>query len=86
MSFLDELKGFDASTLTDRETVVKQHVPNVTLSDITPEEEVYPEEGGTVYYEESPLVGWLVGLGVKGDAIEYANLLLGVLSPSQSYI
>lgn len=79
MSFLDELKGFDTSTLNDRETVVKQHVPNVTLADITPEEEVYQDEG-TVYYEESPLVAlvaWLVGLGVKGDVIEYTNLLLG---------
>lgn len=77
MSFLDELKGFDASSLTDRETVVKQYRPNVTLDDITaPPAEEYIDQG-EVYYEESPLVGWLVGLGVQGDVCEYANLLMG---------
>lgn len=78
MSFLDELKGFDTSSLADRETVVKQYVPNVSLADITappPTEEGYQEE---VYYEESPLVAWLAGLGVQGDVVEYANLLLGL--------
>lgn len=73
MSFLDELRGFDPSQLSDRETVVKQYIPPVSLSDITA-----PELGEEEYYEESPLVGWLLGLGVQGDAGEYANLLMGM--------
>eukprot|EP01127_Copromyxa_protea_P000218 TRINITY_DN10195_c0_g1_i1.p1 TRINITY_DN10195_c0_g1~~TRINITY_DN10195_c0_g1_i1.p1 ORF type:complete len:162 (-),score=29.77 TRINITY_DN10195_c0_g1_i1:107-592(-) len=71
MSFLDELKGFDTGSLNDRETVVKQYIPNVSLADIVAEEQPTEE----VYYE-SPLVEWLVGLGVQGDVVEYANLLL----------
>eukprot|EP01126_Amoeba_proteus_P033084 TRINITY_DN3235_c0_g1_i2.p1 TRINITY_DN3235_c0_g1~~TRINITY_DN3235_c0_g1_i2.p1 ORF type:complete len:169 (-),score=25.01 TRINITY_DN3235_c0_g1_i2:120-626(-) len=76
MSFFAELREFDTTSLNTRETIVRQHLPNVSLESVRQPriETTLVETASEVH--ESPLVSWLYSLGVSGDVFSYANCLL----------